>query len=172
MSIHLYKRTFSYFLFIAGVATSTPSLQAKIGNQRPNFILIMVDDMGYSDLGCFGGEINTPNFEQLTEKPKGEEDLKMEIYTTMINRVDQNLGRLFTKFKEFVHWDNTLILFLSDNGACFEQPNTTPNIPPVPEERYRTVSVDWTNAVHQGEFKVVRAGKVRKLYDSKITPWN
>ena len=33
--------------------------------ERPNIILIMVDDMGFSDLGCYGGEIETPNIDQL-----------------------------------------------------------------------------------------------------------
>ena len=28
---------------------------------KPNIILMMADDMGYSDIGCFGSEINTPN---------------------------------------------------------------------------------------------------------------
>jgi arylsulfatase len=32
---------------------------------RPNVLLILVDDMGYSDLGCYGGEIRTPNIDRL-----------------------------------------------------------------------------------------------------------
>ncbi len=34
-------------------------------NKQPNIILIMADDMGYSDIGCYGGEINTPNLNRL-----------------------------------------------------------------------------------------------------------
>ncbi len=34
---------------------------------RPNIIVIMSDDMGYSDIGCFGGEIETPNLDSLAE---------------------------------------------------------------------------------------------------------
>ncbi|MFC1509304.1 arylsulfatase [Candidatus Omnitrophota bacterium] len=33
--------------------------------QSPNIIVIMADDMGYSDIGCFGGEINTPALDRL-----------------------------------------------------------------------------------------------------------
>ena len=32
---------------------------------RPNIIVIMVDDMGYSDIGCFGGEVQTPHLDKL-----------------------------------------------------------------------------------------------------------
>ena len=33
--------------------------------KRPNIIMILADDMGYSDLGCFGAEIQTPNLDRL-----------------------------------------------------------------------------------------------------------
>ena len=82
----------------------------------------------------------------LTKEQKDAEDLKMAVYAAMIDRVDQNLGRLFAKVKELGEWDNTLIMFLADNGACPEQPNTTLDIPPGPVESYRTVSVGWANA--------------------------
>jgi arylsulfatase len=32
---------------------------------RPNIVVILSDDMGFSDIGCYGGEINTPNLDQL-----------------------------------------------------------------------------------------------------------
>jgi arylsulfatase A-like enzyme len=38
---------------------------AAHGGERPNVVLILADDMGYSDLGCYGGEIATPNLDAL-----------------------------------------------------------------------------------------------------------
>lgn len=41
-------------------------VQAKTAEpKRPNIMIIMADDMGYSDLGCYGGEIQTPNIDKL-----------------------------------------------------------------------------------------------------------
>lgn len=41
----------------------------------------------------------------------------MEVYAAMIANVDHQLGRLFQHLKETGQWDNTLIIFFSDNGA-------------------------------------------------------
>ncbi len=48
---------------LAGAAAGSASGRAS--KQRPNVILIMVDDMGYSDIGCYGGEIPTPHIDRL-----------------------------------------------------------------------------------------------------------
>lgn len=49
------------FFAIPSTRRSLPLPEA----QRPNIIFIMADDMGYSDIGCYGGEINTPNIDRL-----------------------------------------------------------------------------------------------------------
>ena len=43
----------------------SPLLHAEKEGPRPNIIVIMSDDMGYSDPGCFGGEIETPTLDTL-----------------------------------------------------------------------------------------------------------
>jgi len=40
-------------------------LDALAADQRPNIVLIVCDDLGFSDLGCYGGEIRTPNLDRL-----------------------------------------------------------------------------------------------------------
>ncbi len=51
------------------LAASAHSASADSGRskRRPNILLIMSDDMGYSDIGCYGGEIHTPNLDELAD---------------------------------------------------------------------------------------------------------
>ena len=56
-------------LFLLGGSLLASCTQNKsIEPPRPNILLIMLDDMGYSDLGCYGGEVQTPNIDQLAKE--------------------------------------------------------------------------------------------------------
>jgi arylsulfatase A-like enzyme len=51
------------FILLSGLTTAVQAQDTK-----PNILLIIADDMGYSDLGCFGGEIQTPNLDSLAAR--------------------------------------------------------------------------------------------------------
>ncbi len=65
-------------------------------------------------------DADVPAWDSLDESKQDEMDLRMALYTAMIDRVDQNVGKLVAHLKETGQFENTLILFLSDNGACAE----------------------------------------------------
>jgi arylsulfatase len=52
-----------FFLLLSALLLSLSSPAAE----KPNIILIMCDDVGYSDIGCYGGEIETPNLDALAQ---------------------------------------------------------------------------------------------------------
>jgi arylsulfatase len=87
-----------------------------------------------------------PSWDSLSDSQKDQFDLKMAVYAAMVDGMDQAIGRIFAKVKEIGKWEDTLILFLADNGGCPETPDTTPNIPPGPVEGYRSVGPEWANA--------------------------
>lgn len=47
------------------LAASAGAVYGQTVTRRPNILLIVADDLGWSDLGCFGGEIHTPNLDKL-----------------------------------------------------------------------------------------------------------
>src|SRR5688572_27264324 len=52
--------------FIASCASFSPSATAAPASP-PNVLIILMDDMGYSDIGCYGSEIATPNLDRLAK---------------------------------------------------------------------------------------------------------
>lgn len=72
------------------------------------------------------------------------EDLRMAVYAAMIDSMDQNIGRILRTLDEAGVADNTLIMFLSDNGGCAEEPGgrNTQAIPG-PKDFYTAVGPAW-----------------------------
>jgi arylsulfatase A-like enzyme len=94
----------------------------------------------------------TPRDEEVpawdTVEDKEGWDLRMAVYAAMIDRMDQGIGRIMDKIRELGVADNTLVMFMSDNGACAENPDKTPDLPPGPVESYRPLGKAWANATN------------------------
>lgn len=65
--MHSLKNYFPLLSILFLIFSCTPKSEKK-ADPRPNIILILADDLGFSDLGSFGGEINTPNLDYLANQ--------------------------------------------------------------------------------------------------------
>jgi len=61
--------------------------------------------------------LDAPKWEELSPEERKVDAREMETYAAMVDRVDQAVGRVVAALKETGEFDNTVILFLSDNGA-------------------------------------------------------
>ncbi|MCL1921968.1 MAG: arylsulfatase [Kiritimatiellaeota bacterium] len=67
------------------------------------------------------GEVNRPlPWDSLTAPQRAFQSQKMAVHAAMIHRVDREVGRILGQVRRMGAWDDTLILFLSDNGASAE----------------------------------------------------
>jgi arylsulfatase len=61
-----------------------------------------------------------PAWEELTEEQRRQSARKMELYAAMVEYMDDQIGRLIDHLKQTGRYDNTVIVFISDNGAAGE----------------------------------------------------
>jgi arylsulfatase len=67
------------------------------------------------------GEIDRPlPWKELTAEQQGFQATKMAIHAAMVDRMDREIGRVLQQVREMGAWENTLVVFLSDNGASAE----------------------------------------------------
>ena len=90
----------------------------------------------------------TGEWEKLSDAQKKIEERSMEVYAAMIDRVDQNIGKVLAKVKELGQEDNTLILFASDNGGSSENVGNMGNKtnPVIGEmDNWKSLGGKWAN---------------------------
>jgi arylsulfatase A-like enzyme len=67
------------------------------------------------------GEINRPLlWKSLSKEQQRFQATKMAIHAAMIHRMDIEIGRVFNQIRKMDQWENTIVIFLSDNGASAE----------------------------------------------------
>lgn len=67
------------------------------------------------------GEINRPlPWDELSKKQQAFQQTKMAIHAAMVERMDKEIGRILQQLHAMNAWENTLVIFLSDNGASAE----------------------------------------------------
>lgn len=84
-------------------------------------------------------------WESMTPDEQDKKDLEMAVFAAIIDRMDQNIGRVLDRVEASGEMDNTLILFFTDNGSCPFDSNKDFDIPPGPAESYRCLSTSWAN---------------------------
>ena len=76
--------------------------------------------LGIIDSNTEFAEWENRKWDELTEKEKDEVAYRMAVYAAQVHCVDYNVGKLLDYLKKNRKLDNTLVMFLSDNGACAE----------------------------------------------------
>lgn len=71
--------------------------------------------------------------------------LEMAVFAAMVDRLDRNIGRVLARLDSFGVEDDTLVLFLADNGSCPYDSNEDFAIPPGGPGSFRTLSAAWAN---------------------------
>jgi arylsulfatase len=96
---------------------------------------------------------------------------RMEVYAAQVDRMDQGIGRILDTLKKTNQWDDTLIIYLTDNGGCAEEKamdgghrtvkamsgryhtrsgakvhfGNDPSVMPGTEDTYQSYGVPWAN---------------------------
>ena len=88
---------------------------------------------------------NYTPWDSLTVEQQDIFSLEEAVFAAMIDRMDQNIGRVLEKIKDEGEEDNTIVMFFSDNGACPFERNRELSILPGGPDGYRTQSTSWAN---------------------------
>lgn len=152
-----------FFLYLAYTAPHWPlhALPEDIEKYKGKF------DNGWDDLqkkrfanqkkaGLFAHENNPLRdpqnvaWDSLSKQEQKEMAEKMEVYAAQIDRMDQGIGEVMKKIEELGQIDNTIFIFLSDNGASaedseFGMDSRKNGLPPGSVDSYMSYGRAWAN---------------------------
>ena len=83
------------------------------------------------------------NWDEFSAEEQADQERLMEAYAAMVDRVDQNIGRLLARLGQLEVDRNTIIFFLSDNGGSPYPNNDDRSTEPGPPGSYRTLNTPW-----------------------------
>ena len=145
-----------YFLYVAYTAPHDPLHAWPEDIARYDGVY----DVGYEairfarferqkELGLFAEDVNLSDpthvpWESLSVEQRNDQARRMQVYAAMIDRVDQNIGKLMEKVRELDEEDDTLILFASDNG-CSSANVDTGNGEVGSLTRWSSLQKNWAN---------------------------
>jgi arylsulfatase len=92
-----------------------------------------------------------PAWNNLDAKKKEEMDLKMAVYAAQIDCLDRGIGKVMAQLNKLQKVENTLVMFLSDNGGCaeggpFGMDFWKNGVPPGGKNGYHNYGLSWANA--------------------------
>ena len=86
-------------------------------------------------------------WDELTDEERRESDLRMAVYAAQIDRMDQGIGRIVAALEETGRRENTVVMFLCDNGGCAERIDRgTPGVPAGGADSFLSYGLAWANA--------------------------
>lgn len=153
-----------FFLYLSYTAPHDPlmALPEDIAKYKGKY------DVGYAEirnarfkkqqeLGLFPKdfEISAPThrtWQNLSEQERKDEASRMEIYAAMIHRMDNEIGRMMSKLRNLGQLENTIVLFVSDNGSSAETVNVKGNGIIGSMGNWTMLGEDWAN-VNNTPFK-------------------
>lgn len=112
-----------------------------------NYRLQKMQEIGIVDkkLALSAREEKVPAWDDVPEEEKEQWDLRMAIYSAQVIDVDDGVGKIVQALKNKGQLDNTLIMFLSDNGACAENPSWQPEYMGT-DSSFTSYNIHWANA--------------------------
>jgi len=114
---------------------------------------------------------NYYSWESLNDAQKDSLDLEMSVFAAMIDRMDQNIGRVIDKLHHDDQLSNTIIMFLVDNGSCPFYTNKIPDVRPGPDSSYWSLRSTWANLGNTPYRQYKQAGHEGGSHTPFIISW-